>query len=96
MEFFDRITKRAAEQEQIVCPFCASGYVNEKEHRPLVQCPACEGYAFLAVRAQDEVNEVYLSLSDFTLEEVEVLIRKLGPGYDRSNYRTHWRERQGE
>ncbi len=94
--FFDKVAALVPEQETIICPFCSSGYVSEKEHRPLIDCPACEGYAFIAKRAEQEIAALYPLLETLPLYKIEQMIRKLGPGYDRSEFRTCWRERQQE
>lgn len=91
---FDRIETMILEQENIICPFCSVGYVSENEHRPLVTCAVCDGYASLAQKANMEVEGVLNDLHNIPISVIENMIRKLGPGWYRSEFRTFWRARK--
>lgn len=91
---FDRIAESVFEQQIIDCPFCSNSYVSKDERRPLIQCPVCQGNAQLAREAEDEMEYIRQNLDRYTVDEIAVMIRKLGPGLFRSDFRTVWWRRQ--
>lgn len=94
MTSFDKLQTMIPEQERINCPFCNSGYVSENEHRPLVTCTICDGYAVLALKAIEEVEAIMDNLHTIPTSIIEFMTRRLGPGWYRSEFRTFWRARR--
>ncbi len=95
MSFFDKVQKRVSEQENIYCPFCNCGFVSKKEHRPFINCPACNGYAKLAVKAMKEVETVLKNLHEYPTEQIEEFVKKLCSGLHRSEFRTYLMKERG-
>ena len=93
MEYFNKINKRILEQEIIICPFCNCGFVNKEEHRPLINCPACNGYAKFAIKADREVKTIQKNLDKYSIKQIEQFIKKLCGGLYRSEFRTHLNNR---
>lgn len=91
MKFFDKIDKALQDQENIYCPFCNCGYVNEIEQRAFVRCPACDGKASLAIEATKVVESI--DLDKCSIDEIKYYISKLGPGFHRMEFRTYLNKR---
>ena len=95
LRVFLKVPKNGVMKTQVVlfCPFCNAEYIHGLEVRESVTCPACNGQALLAAIATEEVEAVFDSLKNYTDEEIEALIRQLGAGHYRSEYKTYLRNR---
>lgn len=89
MSVFEKVKHRVPEQESIFCPFCECGYVDAGEHRPFVNCPACEGHAERAMAATREVEAIIDRLDNYSTEDLKGFIYKLGTGLFRTEIRAH-------
>ena len=102
MNIFSKMERHIPREpwEKFGCPFCAVFYTSLLEVRP-IDCAACGGIGARAQAADEEVHNIFEGLRHLprntsTLNLVEEYVRKLGPGYYRSEYRTFWRELKGE
>jgi len=89
MSVFEKVQRRVPEQESIYCPFCESGFVDATEHRPSINCPACNGYAERAAEATKEVEAIINRLDTFSTEDIKGFVHKLGTGLFRTEIRAY-------